>query len=374
MIQNEILSTLILERKNYLNDIYKYIGDKTYNEIFGQKIKYLRITQSYINGNINTNLTEITIQFSEAILIICNSFQSLTNITNYPITILNKFEYPFSNLKMENLEIMNDVQKNFYEMIINYMSFYRKFDSANTKLHDILFSKSNFIEFFIYFLLSFDTALLLVVGILMYVYLLCFENTFIKVINYVNMILNSKNDDFNFNSFFMQKIENLETILQFYNGDPLKAVTNLNEIYSKYEQFMKSKIKNSNEMNQKKYKSYDSKDKKNELDNVPKNQRIVNKEDIKRLGITFVFKSLYYFYFLFCFALFVVLIILWLNYFSKNYNLYTLIQKNLILESSLYRSINLYELMIFNNLTLSEITELAFGDKGKDTKENIIIN
>jgi hypothetical protein len=53
----------------------------------------------------------------------------------------------------------------------------------------------------------------------------------------------------------MQKIENLETILQFYNGDPLKAVTNLNGIYSKYEQFMESKIKNSNEMNQKKYKS-----------------------------------------------------------------------------------------------------------------------
>ena len=133
---------------------------------------------------------------------------------------------------------------------------------------------------------------------------------------------------------------------------------------------MKSKIKNSNEMNQKKYKS---KGKKNEFDNVPKNQRIVNKEDIKRLGITFVFKSLYYFYFLFCIALFAILIILWLNYFSKNYNLYTLIQKNLILESSLYRSINLYELMIFNNLTLSEITELAFGDKGKDTKENILL-
>ena len=373
MIQNEILSTLILERKNYLIDIHKCIGDKNYAEIFGQEIKYLRITQSYINGNINTNLTEINIDFSEAILIICNSFQSLTNITNYPISILNKLENPFSNLKMENIEILNDVQKYFYEMIINYMNFYRKFDLANTKLHDILFSKSNFIEFFIYFVISLDTALLIVVGILMYVYLLCFENTFIKVINYVNMILNSKNDDFNFNSFFMQKIENLETILQFYNGDPLKAVINLNGIYSKYEQFMKSKNKNSNEINQKKYKNYDDKDKKNELDNVPKNQRIVNKEDIKRLGITLVFNSLYYFYFLFCIALFVILIILWLNYFSKKNNLYSLIQKNLTLESSLYRSINLYELMIFNNLTLSEITELAFGDKGKDTKENIFL-
>ena len=373
MIQNDILASLMLQRKNYLADIHKCIGDKNYDDIFGKEIKYFRITQSYIQGNINTHLTEIKIQFSEALLIICNSFQSLTNITNYPITILNKLNNTFSNVKLENIEILNDIQKNFYEMIINYMSFYRSFDLANSKLHANLFSKSNFIEFFIYFLIILDTALLLAVGILMYIYLLCFEKTFIKVINYVNMILNSKNDDFNFNSFFTQKIENLETILQFYNGDPLKAVINLNGIYSKYEQFMKSKNKNSNENNQKKYKNYDDKDKKDELDNVPKNQRIVNKQDIKRLGISFVFISLFFFYIFFCIVIFAILIILWLNYFSKKKNLYSLIEKNLTLETSLYRAINLYELMIFQNLTLNEITELVFGEKEKDTKENIYL-
>jgi hypothetical protein len=109
MIQNDILSALILERKNYLSDIHKCIGDKNYEDIFGHEIKYFRITQSYLNGNINTHLSEINIQFSEALLIICNSFQSLTNITNYPISILNKLENPFSNLKMENIEILNDI-------------------------------------------------------------------------------------------------------------------------------------------------------------------------------------------------------------------------------------------------------------------------
>ena len=373
MIQNDILCSLLLERKNYLADIHKCIGDKNYNDIFNQEIKYLRITQNYMNGKLNTYITYTNIQFSEAILIICNSFQALKDITSNPITFLEQTDNPFSNLEKENIESLNDVQKNFYEMIINYMNFYKAFDYANDKLHDNLFSKSNFIEIFIYFFLIFGTALLIVVGILMYVYILCFEKTFIKVINYVNMILNEKNDDFNFYLFFSQKIENLETILQFYNGDPLKAVINLNGIYTKYEQLMKTKNKNSNENSQKKYKNYFDKDKKNELDNVPKNQRIVNKGDVDRLGITFIYICFVYFYLLFCIVLFVILIILWLNYFSKKKNLYTLIEKNLTLETSLYRAINLYELMIFNNLTLSKVTQLVYGDREKDEKENIYL-
>jgi len=374
MIQNEILSSLFLQRKSYLVDIHKCIGDKNYNEIFGQEIKYLRITQNYINGTININLTETNIQFSEAILIVTNSFQNLKDIINNPITILDKpYNNIFSRLEKENIENMNDIQKNFYEMIINYINFYRSFDFANTKLHEHLFSKSTLIEIFIYFCIFFDNILLIIVGILMYIYLFCFEKTFIKIINYVNMILNSKNDDFNFNMFFAQKIENLETILQFYNGDPLKAVMNLNEIYSKYEQLMKTKNKNSNENNQKKYKNHIDKDKKNELDDIPKNQRIVNKEDVKRLGISSIYVCIYYFYLLFCIALFAILMILWLNYFSKKKNLYTLIDKNLTLESSLYRALNFYDLMIFNNLTLSELTQLVYGEKGEEENENIYL-
>jgi hypothetical protein len=55
------------------------------------------------------------------------------------------------------------------------------------------------------------------------------------------MIINSKNDDFNFNNIFSKKINNLRTILEFYNEDPLKAIKNLNEIYQK---FLNLKIKN----------------------------------------------------------------------------------------------------------------------------------
>ena len=77
------------------------------------------------------------------------------------------------------------------------------------------------------------------------------------------MTMNVKNDDFSFNSTFSKKIENLETILQFYNADPVKAVQNLNLIYNEYQQNLTSKNKNNaNDMSKKNYKKIIEEDKK----------------------------------------------------------------------------------------------------------------
>ena len=111
--------------------------------------------------------------------------------------------------------------------------------------------------------MTFDTSLYSIIGILSYIYVFCFEFILIKMINYVNMTINSKNDEFNFNNTFLQKIENLEIILQFYNGDPLKAVKNLNTIYTNYKQYFTSKIKNKSiDINKKKFKNTSDENKK----------------------------------------------------------------------------------------------------------------
>ena len=69
------------------------------------------------------------------------------------------------------------------------------------------------------------------------------------------MTINIKTDNFNFYTSFSQKIENLEIILEIYNGDPVKAVQNLNNIYNSYQQYQTSKNKsNLKEMNKKTYK------------------------------------------------------------------------------------------------------------------------
>ena len=99
------------------------------------------------------------------------------------------------------------------------------------------------------------------------------------------------------------------------------------------------------------------KNKKNEFDDIPKNQRIMSKEEVKELGITYIYKLVYYFsVILYCFF-YIILLYLWMNYFSQKSNLYTLIQKNIALEMSIYRAINSYDLMVFHNYTLEEVTK-----------------
>ena len=102
--------------------------------------------------------------------------------------------------------------------------------------------------------------------------------------------------------------------------------------------------------------------KKNELDDIPKNQRIISRTDVKSLGLTSKFIFIYFLNFGIVVSCYVLLLILWSNYFSKNEYLYNLISKNNKLETSLYRAINSYYLMIFNNYTTNEIAEKIFID------------
>ena len=358
-IQNDILSKLLLERRNNLVDIHKSIGNKEYNQLFGKKINFLRISQNFIQGKMNYSLTELNIQFSEAILIMCNSFQALINITQNPIYLLNKTNNPFYLFNLKNNHTLNEFQREFYEMIINFKLYQKEFDYIITRLHDQLFLNSKNITMSLFFFVVFNNLLFLIVFLLMYTYTLFFEYILIKIMNYVNMIINSKNDDFNFNKVFSAKLNNLQTILEFYNEDPLKAIKNLNEIYQK---FLNSKNKkNVNDINKNKNKNSEE-NKKNELDNVPKNQRIFSKKDVRSLGITFIFFLILYAYILVILYLFFVLIIFWYNTNAERNIFYILIEKNLNLEYSLYRAINTYDLMIFHNHTLEEISKSIFKD------------
>ena len=203
----------------------------------------------------------------------------------------------------------------------------------------------------------------------MYIYTLSFEHILIKNMNYVNMVINSKNDDFNFNNVFSEKLNNLRTILEFYNEDPLNAIKNLNEIY---QQFLTSKNKNITiDINKKKYKNSEE-NKKNELDNIPNNQRIFNKKDIRNLGITFIFLVLFYIYILVCLYFFIILINFWYNNIFEKKTFYDLIEKNIDLEYSLYRAINFYNLMVFHNQTIEEVSKFAFSDYDKN--KNHLLN
>ena len=371
LIQNEILCKEMMEKRNNLLNIHKNIGNKHYNELFGKEIHYSRITQSIYNGKSYYNLSKINMKFSEALLLICNSFQSLTTVVNNSVTLLNKTEDPFSasnSQEKRGIFIISENHKLFYEIIINYKVYNKELEEITDKLTQIITSKSLFIEIFIYFGITLDLVLIMIIGISLLIYTICFENILIKIINYINMVINEKNDNFNFYEIYLKKIENLEAILQYYKVSPSKIIQNLNEIYNNYQQYLTVKNKsNATDKNIKKYKKIMNDNKKSELEDIPKNQRIITKKDVKTLGITFKYRFIFWFVFFLIVVLYVGLLYIWANYFSKKKNLYNLMIKNMSLEMSTYRAINAYQLMIFDNLTIDDVSEIVLPNK-KDAK------
>jgi len=361
--QSQVLAKKIMEKRSNLVNIHKNIGNDIYNQIFGKIVKYTRLTQSFIDDNTFFNLTYVNIQFSEAILIICNSYKILTNYTSHdPIFLVNKLENPFSLLYEYNSTELTNYQKEVYEMILNYKVYRQQLNAINKKLNEILTEKSDNVRSKLYLYIYIDSILILIFIFILYIYLINFENILIKLLNFVNMTMNEKTENFNFSLTFSQKIDNLETVLQIYKGDPVKAVQNLTNIYSSYQKYLtaqnKSNANASYKKNSKKISNLDIK--KTEMDNIPKNQRIVNRMGLRTLHISNKYIVLIILSFLLLVASFFFLIILWKNFFLINTNLYSLIKKNLSVEASLYKSMNFYDLMIFHNYTIKELSQKIF--------------
>jgi len=367
VIQNEILSKNILEKKNILIKIHQNMGKEAYNELFGNDINYTSIVQYSNNTKVIFNITSIKIKFFEAILIICNSFQVLAPLKDDQVIFLNKTAYDPFYLLNNNDDInksLNDYQKQLYEMIFNYKIFYDNLNLINNKLKLILNSKSDSVERIIYFDICSDTFMIFVIIFLLYFYLFCFENILIKILNYLNMTMNVKNEEFNFASTYLKKIENLEIVLEFYNENPIDAIQNINKIYNNYQQYLNSKNKNkANNTNKKNYKKPLEE---NELEHIPKTQRILTRNNIKKLNITFKYFFSFFCIFIFSLLTFIGIIIYWHRYFNLKKNLFIFFGKNASFESSLYRAINFYDLMIFNNYTMDELANLYLSDKEKN--------
>ena len=360
-MQNEILARKIMDKKMYMVNLHYYIGEEKYKNFFDKPIDYIRISQTFIKDDIKFDIIPVKTQFSEAILLVCNSFKFLTtpNDTKSSIYFLNKTKEPFTfiNTIRKEKELLT-YQKEIYEMILNYKVYSREFDSINNNITIILNEKSNVIQIFIYLYIALDTIMNLFVGLLIYLYVSFFEEIIIKILNYINMRMNVKNDDFKFDEKFTKKLENLEIILQLFN-EPLKAINKLTKLYTEYQQYLTAKNKNeAMEMGKRGYrKNIEEENKKNEMYNVPKNQRIINKNEIKNLKIVSKYLIIFYISVMVAILIFIVLNIIWMRFFNTKQNLFSLIDKNCHLESSLYRAINIYNLMIFDNFTLNEVTE-----------------
>ena len=377
LIQNEILAQKIIEEKANIIKINEYIGEKRYNELFNTKIKYIQINQKYEGYKVIFSTKEMNINFFDALLILCNSFGILTENSNntlaQPIYFLNKSDDPFVNIK--NQTQMTAYQEEVYKLILNYKYYSKQFSIIDKKLYNILNQKSELIRIIIFVFVNINLFLYLIIGILIYIFLICFNKIIIRVLNYVIMIINTKSDGFDFKSIFSRKIENLEIILELYKSSPLEAIQNLNSIYNEYNQYLinknKSAMINSNKKNLNKKNALEEE---KDIDEIPKNKQLISIKDINRLNINNKYQIVLLFLVIIIIVIYLIFLFIWLQYFSKRAYLFNIITKNAKLEESCYEAVNMYELMIFNNYTLDEMIIHLDIDKDNDIENSAANN
>ena len=86
---------------------------------------------------------------------------------------------------------------------------------------------------------------------------------------------------------FSKKRDNLESIINLYIESPKQSLQNLNVIYNNYQTFLiNKKKKEAREAEKRGYKmKYEQKIKMTETEEVPKSQRILNKNNVRQLRI-----------------------------------------------------------------------------------------
>ena len=374
LIQNEIYTKKIVEEKSNIIKINEYLGTQRYNELFHKKIKYIQINQNIYNQKTIFTTKEVSLNFFDALLILCNSFVILTEnkntILTQPIYFLNKKDNPFINLI--NQDKITYYQEEMYKLILNYKYYSDQFGLIDKEMFEELSRKSGLIKIIIFLSISLNTLLFIIIVILIYFFLMSFNKIIIRVLNYVIMITNTNtnNDKFDFKSNFMKKIENLEIILELYKSNPLDAIQNLNLLYYNYNQYLLNQNKNTMIDNKKNIKNTQE-----EKYVIPKMHKIISKKDINKLK----FNNKYYFILniiiLIIFVIFCSFIIYWIDYFSIKEKVYNVLYKNNKLEESMYQAINMYILMIFNNYTLGEMANyMGYSNEDGEIDSNMIFD
>ena len=367
-LQNKALTLDLMKKRSIFNNVYKYIGAERYNDLLRKRVSYLKINKTYINNELEYSIIELKERFSELLIIMCNNFKYITesNETTTIIYFLNGIDNTFSNFEVKYKKIeINLYQQYIYELIINHKTFSQEFDNINDCLKEMLDKRIFRFQIFIYVYLNLNIIIIIAIEIIIYVYIGYFEKILIIILNKINMTLNNKMEEIKFCEMFSEKIDNLESIINLSNESPKQSLRNMSSIYNNYQQYLiNKKKKEARDAEKKGYKMNTKNEQKSkkikESEEVPKNQRIVNTSNVRSLRLLTKYFIIYIILILSAIVLYILSMIFWYSYFSQQKNLYIILEKDTTLETAIYRAINVYYMMIFNNFTVDYATEVLY--------------
>ena len=175
-MQTERISNKIMDKRTILAKINKLIGEQNYEDNFGRIVNYTHITQTFTNEILLYNLSLVKTKFYNAIFIMINSFHKINsnNETDSSVYFLNKTEHPFTCLNKisNNKKELDNIQRELYELILNFKIYANQYDLINTFIKKLLYKTSDNIQIFIYIYLHLNFVMILLICILIYIYII----------------------------------------------------------------------------------------------------------------------------------------------------------------------------------------------------------
>ena len=350
---NRFLSKQISVLKYSISQTLLTNPDKDIDILINSPNTYYFVGQYITKNETKLELKPQNITFLEAIDYMTNAFLVIasnsidsSNIVYIIDQSSLKTKAPFNHVRAENE--LNEYQKNYYFLILNYQIFFQKLTVVNLNLaiksnikkgtYIIIAQLYSIANFILYSSLH----------IFIFLYVFRYYKMLVNLLNGAEKKLNLKNNNISARDMFVQKILKLKIIIQLYKQDLYPAIVDLNFIYDNYKKFIEEKNKENEKYLKKEKYSADINPIENRNNNI-KIDYIKNSGNNKQYFYSIIITLIYSFCILF------VIFLLWENYRLVCNRINKLIEIHGNLSDDSYKLVNYYQLMIYLNLTIEDI-------------------
>ena len=359
--QNKFASAQISAVKLQLMNILSSSDDESLLNLVNSKIIAYSLIQNISHDDIKLNLQIQNISFLDVLDYMTTSFLVMTSMYEYTkqkVYIINQFNIndinssPFIHIKIT--EQLSQYQIYFYYIILNYQNFIRTLDTISLQLV-IAAGKLGVLNInLIFCFLIINIVFYLVQHLAIFIYIQKYFKLIAYLFDDIQNKLNLKNDNISVNEMFLQKIKKLKLIVSLYKQDLYQSIVDLNFIYDNYKKFVEEKNKEMAKFLKKEKYIFEHNKTNSIKDRIKKDKirYIISVPENRKLLLFLIFTLFY------SFCIVIGLCIMWGSYFSVYTRISSLIKPHVNLSTNIYKLINYYHLMIFQNLTIEDINKL----------------
>ena len=359
--QNKFTTSQISAVKLQLMNILSSSDDESLLNLVNSKIIVYSINQKISLDDIKLNLQIQNISFLDVLDYMTTGYLVMTSTYEYTkqkVYIVNQFNIndlnssPFIHIKLT--EQLSQYQIYFYYIVLNYHNFVRTLDIISLQLV-IATGKLGIlcINLIICFLII-NILFYLVLHLAIFIYIQKYFKLIAYLFDDIQNKLNLKNDNISVNEMLLQKIKKLKIIVSLYKQDLYQSIVDLNFIYDNYKKFVEEKNKEMAKFLKKEKYIFETNKTNSIKDKIIKDKiRYINSVPENRKLILFLFFTLFY-----SFCIVIGLFIMWGSYYLAYKSINSLLKPHANLSNDIYKLINYYHLMIFQNLTIEDINKL----------------